>query len=453
MPANEWLAVAMFLAFIALIFTGFPVAWVLGGLAVLFTALSIVAEIDLGLATGVDWAYASITVERTWDVMTNWVLVALPMFIYMGLMLDRSGMADALMRNFVRLFGGLRGGLAVTVTLIGLLLAASTGIIGASVVLLALLGLPVMLRDGYDPGFAAGTVCAVGTLGILIPPSIMLVLMADRLAMSVGDLFLGALLPGLLLGALYIAYILLRAHLVHGAAPPRRDAETVDLQVLVAVLRAVLPPAGLILAVLGSIFFGIATPTEAAGVGAAGATLLALGNGRLGLGVLREVLLQTSRTTAFIFAIFIGATAYSLVLRGLGGDQLMERLLLGLPFGPTGIVLCILAATFVLGFFLDWIEITLIVLPLVAPVVANLGFDPVWFTVLFAVCLQTSFLTPPVGFAIFYLKGVAPPEIDVRTIYRGVIPFIALQLAGGALIFLWPQLVTWLPAQAYGPTP
>ena len=451
MSPGEWLAVAMFGTFVLLIFTGYPVAWVLGGLAVLFTALAIVVEVDLGLATGVDWPYASITVERIWDVMGNWVLVALPMFVYMGLMLDRSGMADALMRNFVRLFGAVRGGLAVTVTLIGLLLAASTGIIGASVVLLALLGLPVMLRDGYEPSFAAGTVCAVGTLGILVPPSIMLVLMADRLAMSVGDLFLGALFPGLLLAALYVAWILFYARLRPDAAPPARDTETVDFALVLDVARAVLPPAALILAVLGSIFFGIATPTEAAGVGAAGATLLAALNGRLDGTVLREVLLQTSRTTAFIFAVFLGATAYSLVLRGLGGDALMERALLGLPFGPEGIVLTILLATFVLGFFLDWIEITLIVLPLVAPVIGALGFDPVWFTVLFAVCLQTSFLTPPVGFAIFYLKGVAPAGIDVRTIYRGVLPFIALQALGGALIFLWPEIVTWLPAQAYGP--
>ena len=450
MTPGEWLAVAMFAAFIALIFTGYPVAWVLGGLAVLFTALAIVVEVDLGFATNVDWAYASISVERIWGVMGNWVLVALPLFIYMGLMLDRSGMADALMRNFVRLFGAVRGGLAVTVTLIGLLLAASTGIIGASVVLLALLGLPVMLKEGYAPSFAAGTVCAVGTLGILVPPSIMLVLMADRLAMSVGDLFLGALFPGLLLAGLYVAWILLYARFAPGAVPAVRNAERIDLAVLADVAKAVLPPAALILAVLGSIFFGIATPTEAAGVGAAGATLLAALNGRLDGPVLREVLMQTSRTSAFIFAVFLGATAYSLVLRGLGGDELMERALLGLPFGPDGIVLTILLATFLLGFFLDWIEITLIVLPLVAPVVIALGFDPVWFTVLFAVCLQTSFLTPPVGFAIFYLKGVAPAGVDVRTIYRGVLPFIGLQAVGGALVWLWPELVTWLPARAYG---
>lgn len=449
MVANEWLAVAMFVAFISLIFTGYPVAWVLGGLAVLFTALAIVLQVDFGLTMDLDWAYTALTVDRIWELMTNWVLVALPMFIFMGLMLDRSGMAESLMRNLVRLFGSVRGGLALTVTIIGLLLAASTGIIGASVVLLALLGLPVMLRAGYSPAFASGTICAVGTLGILLPPSIMLVLMADRLAMPVGDLFLGALGPGLLLGGLYVTFILVYARLRPDAVPRPTDPEPFSWRVLGSVAVSVIPPAGLILAVLGSIFFGLATPTEASGVGAAGATLLALLNRRLSLDVMRDVLEQTTRTTAFIFAIFVGATAYSLVLRGLGGDELMERLLLELPFGPGGIILCILLATFILGFFLDWIEITLIVLPLVAPVVVGLGFDLVWFTVLFAVCLQTSFLTPPVGFAIFYLKGVAPPEIDVGTLYRGVLPFIALQLVGGALIFYWPEIVTWLPSQAY----
>lgn len=449
MAANEWLAVAMFAAFITLIFTGYPIAWVLGGLAVLFTALAIIAEVDFAIVMDVDWAYTSLTVDRIWEVMTNWVLVALPMFIYMGLMLDRSGMADALMRNLVRLLAGVRGGLALTVAVIGLLLAASTGIIGASVVLLTLLGLPVMLRAGYAPSFASGTICAVGTLGILLPPSIMLVLMADRLALPVGDLFLGALFPGLLLGALYIGFILLYARFKPGVAPPAAEREPITWSLLGAVALAVLPPAVLILAVLGSIFFGLATPTEAAGVGAGGATLLALLNGRLNRQVLADVLEQTTRTSAFIFAIFLGATAYSLVLRGLGGDELMARILLELPFGPVGIVLCILLMTFILGFFLDWIEITLIVLPLVAPVVVSLGFDLVWFTVLFAVCLQTSFLTPPVGFAIFYLKGVAPPGIEATTIYRGVLPFIGLQLLGGALIFYWPDIVTWLPGQAY----
>ena len=450
MPANEILALAMFVAFIGLVFSGFPIAWILAGLAVLFTALAIVFEVDFGIPLGVDWAYASISVERIWNVMENWVMVALPMFVFMGLMLDRSGIANRLMSSFARLFGRLGGGLAVSIALIGVLLAATTGIIGASVVLLALLGLPTMLRHGYDKSLAAGTVCAVGTLGILIPPSIMLVLMADRMAMPVSDLFLGAVFPGLLLSGLYVLYLFGYGLAKPAAAPPMRDdGEALDFAALKDLAIAILPPAGLILAVLGSIFFGLATPTEAAGVGAAGALLLALANRALNRQVLTEVVRETTRTTAFIFGILIGATAYSLVLRGLGGDTLIERALLDLPFGPTGIVITILVVTFVLGFFLDWIELTLIVLPLVSPVVAHLGFDPVWFTVLFAVCLQTSFLTPPVGFAIFYLKGVAPPGVDAATIYRGVVPFIILQLIGLAVIFNWQALVTWLPAQAY----
>jgi tripartite ATP-independent transporter DctM subunit len=438
----------MFLSFIALVFTGFPIAWILGGLSVFFTALAIIFEIDLGFATDVDWGYTSLSVDRIWNVMDNWVMVALPMFILMGLLLDRSGIARNLLISVARLLGPVRGGLAITVTIIGILLAASTGIIGASVVLLALLGLPVMLENGYDKALAAGTVCAVGTLGILIPPSIMLVLMADRMTLSVGDLFMGALLPGALLGALYILYLLL-VGLISPARAPAAQAEPIDLSVVIDLFKAIVPAAFLILAVLGSIFFGIATPTEAAGVGAAGALLLAWINGALNLSIFRDVLEETTRTTAFIFAVLLGATAFSLVLRGLGGDELISRALLSLPFEGSGIVICILLATFLLGFFLDWIELTLIVLPLVSPVVVDLGFDPIWFTVLFAVCLQTSFLTPPVGFAIFYLRGVAPEGIGVGTIYRGVIPFIVIQLIGLFIIFNWQSLVTWLPAQAY----
>ena len=449
MAANEILAVLMFFSFIALVFNGFPVAWILGGLAVLFSAFAVVLEVDFNLSIGMDWSYTSLTVDRVWNVMENWVMVALPMFIFMGLLLDRSGIANQLMTSFARLFGSIRGGLAITVTLIGLLLAATTGIIGASVVLLALLGLPVMLQQGYDKSRATGTITAVGTLGILIPPSIMLVLMADRMSMSVGDLFLGAVFPGMLLGGLYIGYILL-VGLFKPQMAPAGKSETFDLAAAWELFQAILPPAFLILAVLGSIFLGLATPTEAAGVGAAGALLLAVIKKRLNRPVLRDVLQETTRTTAFIFAVLLGATAFSLVLRGLGGDELIERALMSLPFEPTGIIICILLATFILGFFLDWIELTLIVLPLVSPVVINLGFDPVWFTVLFAVCLQTSFLTPPVGFAIFYLKGVAPPEIEVTTIYKGVVPFIILQLVGMLIIFNWQAIVTWLPGQAYG---
>ena len=449
MPANEVLAIGMFLSFILLVFTGFPVAWILGGLSVIFSALSLILEADFSIQTGLDWNYTSLSVERIWNVMENWVMVALPMFIMMGLLLDRSGIANDLMRNFSKLFGGIHGGLAISVALIGLLLAASTGIIGASVVLLALLGLPVMLKEGYDQSFASGTICAVGTLGILIPPSIMLVLMADRMAMSVGDLFLGAVFPGLVLTSLYIIYIILFG-LLQSEKAPAATQEQFSRTDLYNLCRSILPPLFLIVAVLGSIFFGIATPTEAAGVGACGALLLTFINKKFESSMLKEVLQETTRTTAFIFAILLGATAFSLVLRGLGGDELIERSLLGLPFGSTGIIVCILLATFLLGFFLDWIELTLIVLPLVSPVVNALGFDPIWFTILFAVCLQTSFLTPPVGFAIFYLRGVAPPEVDIKGIYRGVMPFVLLQIIGIIIIFNVSSLVTWLPQQAYG---
>ena len=448
MSGSEILAVLMIASFILLIFTGFPIAWVLGGLAAIFTAFAIIFEVDFNIATNVDWYYTSMTIDRIWDVMENWVMVALPMFIFMGILLDRSGLAKDLLTGFSRLLGGVKGGLAITVTLIGVLLAASTGIIGASVVLLGLLGLPVMLENNYDKNLAAGTVCAVGTLGILIPPSIMLVVMADRMAMSVGDLFLGALFPGALLGGLYIIYLLL-VGIFKPEHVPAAKTQPVDLAAVWILFKAIVPAAFLILAVLGSIFFGFATPTEAAGVGAAGAMLLAWSKGALSLPVIREVIDETSRTTAFIFGAIIGAVCFTLVLRGLGGDELIERTLMGLPFGPTGIIISILIATFILGFFLDWIELTLILLPLVAPVVAALNFDPIWFTVMFAVCLQTSFLTPPVGGALFYLKGIAPEGIDLPVIYRGVVPFIVIQLIALAILFQWQAIVTWLPGQAY----
>ena len=448
MSGSEILAVLMIASFILLIFTGFPIAWVLGGLAAIFTAFAIIFEVDFNIATNVDWYYTSMTIDRIWDVMENWVMVALPMFIFMGILLDRSGLAKDLLTSFSRLLGGVKGGLAITVTLIGVLLAASTGIIGASVVLLGLLGLPVMLENNYDKNLAAGTVCAVGTLGILIPPSIMLVVMADRMAMSVGDLFLGALFPGALLGGLYIVYLVL-VGIFKPEHVPASKTQPVDLAAVWVLFKAIVPAAFLILAVLGSIFFGFATPTEAAGVGAAGAMLLAWSKGALSLPVIREVIDETSRTTAFIFGAIIGAVCFTLVLRGLGGDELIERTLMGLPFGPTGIIISILIATFILGFFLDWIELTLILLPLVAPVVAALDFDPIWFTVMFAVCLQTSFLTPPVGGALFYLKGIAPEGIDLPVIYRGVVPFIVIQLIALAILFQWEAIVTWLPGQAY----
>jgi len=447
---SQVLAILMFVLFIALLFTGFPVAWVLGGLAVIFTFIAWASDQLFGSFTGVDWAFASGMVDRMWDVMKNWVLVALPMFIFMGIMLDRSGIAEQMMSNFVKLFGRLRGGMAIVVAVIGILLAASTGIVGASVTLLALLGLPAMLALNYDRGLATGTTAAVGTLGILIPPSIMLVVMADRLALSAGDLFLGALIPGLLLGTLYIVYILIYASLRPHAAPAPSASASLTALALWGIAKAALPAFVLILAVLGSIFAGIATPTEASGIGALGAMLIALANGKLDWGVVRDACWQTSKTSAFIFGIFVGATAFSLVLRGLGGDEVIEAGLKALPFEKDGIVIAVLFLVFLLGFFLDWIEITLIVLPLIAPVVKNLGFDLVWFCVVLAVVLQTSFLTPPVGFSLFYLKGVAPKEVTIQHIYRGIIPFNVLILVCIALVYVWKDLVLWLPSVAYG---
>jgi tripartite ATP-independent transporter DctM subunit len=459
MEVNEYLVIGMFVTFIGLLFTGYPIAFVLGGVAMIFGAIAYLSDLYLGTIMGIDFMYVGMVVNRIYKLMDNWVLVAVPMFIFMGLMLDRSGIAERMMKAMQEVFGKVRGGLAVTVTVIGIILAASTGIIGASVVLLGLLSVPAMLKQGYAKPLALGTVCGAGTLGILIPPSIMLVIMADQLGLSVGDLFMGAVFPGVILGSMYIAFILLYCLLRPKKAPLSDDRRPVQLRMIWEVFKTVLPTAALIIAVLGSIFAGITTPTEASGVGALGATLLAVWNKRFNYKVLKEVLYATFKTTAYIFGIFIGATCFALVLRGLGGDELIDKALTGLPLGPYGVMAVILGSVFLLGFFLDWIEITLIILPLLAPVVSGLGVEIpakidnpelVWFAVLVAVSLQTSFLTPPVGFAIFYLKGIAPPEVVLLDIYKGVVPFIILQLIGLLIVALWPQLVVWLPSVAYG---
>ena len=462
MEISEILVIAMFGTFMLLLFIGYPVAWVLGGVAILFTAVGYFSDIYLDTITGLDYNVLGLAVGRIYGVMDNWVLVALPMFIFMGLMLDKSGVAERMMHSMQRLFGNVRGGLAITVTLIGVILAASTGIIGASVVLLGLMSLPVMLKQNYSKSIALGTVASAGCLGILIPPSIMLVIMGDQMALSVGDLFMGAVFPGLLLGVLYIGYIFIYGLIKPNNVPLAKDHQPVNEWSLVArVFLDIIPPAVLILAVLGSIFAGIATVTEASGIGAIGATIMALVYRRLDFAVLKEVVINTFNTAGYIFAIFVGATVFALVLRELGGDELIEGALTGLPFDDMGLILFILLIVFLLGFFLDWIEITLIMLPLLAPVVSglDLGVDGygvvdkpelVWFALLVAVTLQTSFLTPPVGFALFYLKGVCPPGVTLLDIYKGVIPFVILQMIGLALVFMFPALVTWLPSVAYG---
>jgi len=451
----------MFVTFIALLFSGYPIVFVLMGVAALFTLVGFLSDLYLGTTTGVSFAYVGMVVNRIYKLMDNWVLVAIPMFIFMGLMLDRSGIAEKMMSSMQDLFGKVHGGLAVTVALIGIILAASTGIIGASVVLLGLLAIPTMLKQGYDKSFAVGTVAASGTLGILIPPSIMLVIMADQLGLSVGDLFMGAVFPGLILGIMYVTYVLGFSFLKPDKAPLSETRPPLSVGVVLNVFKSALPAILLILAVLGTIFAGIATVTEASGVGALGAVILAATNRKLNFTVLKEVVKGTFNVTGYIFGIFIGATCFALVLRGLGGDQLIETALSGLPLGSYGVIFIILGAVFLLGFFLDWIEITLIILPLLSPVVSGLNIPVpnygvidqpmlIWFLVLVAVALQTSFLTPPVGFAIFYLRGVAPKEVQLVHIYKGVIPFIILQLIGLGIVMKWPQLVLWLPSIAYG---
>ena len=464
MIAENYLVIGMFLSFIALLFTGFPVAWVLAGVGIAFSGVGWFTDNVMGWTmTGLNYNVLGLLVGRIYGIMTNWVLIALPMFIFMGLMLDKSGIAQKMMHSMQKLFGNINGGLAITVALIGIILAASTGIIGASVVLLGVMSLPIMLKQKYDKPLAVGTIAASGCLGILIPPSIMLVIMGDQLGVSILDLFMGAVFPGLILGLLYIAYILIYCKINPEHAPLAADHKEVNIKDVIRALYDILPPAALILFVLGSIFMGIATVTEASGVGALGAILITVLYKRFNFKVLKEVTINCMNTTAYIFAIFVGATVFALVLRECGGDQVIESALLGTGFGPTGLIIFVLFAVFLLGFFLDWIEISLIILPLLGPVIAGLDLQVegynivdnpnlVWFALLVAVTLQTSFLTPPVGFALFYLKGVCPPGVTLIDIYRGVIPFIILQLVALALVFLFPELVTWLPSKVYQPS-
>jgi tripartite ATP-independent transporter DctM subunit len=455
MPIYEYLAIGFMLIFIVSLFSGFPVAWLLGGLSLAVAGAGIMLSSQFGIDTFLmtSWAKFSGIIDRFDGIMSNWVLVSLPMFVYMGLMLDRSGVADTMMQNFVKVFGGLKGGLGLTVVVIGILLAASTGIVGASVVLLAVLSMPVMLQNNYSKSLASGVVAASGTLGILIPPSIMLVLMADQVSTPVGDLFMGAMIPGVGLGLMYMVYIIGLGIFKPEMVPARSvGAEPLTWKQIGIAFLSTIPTFGLILVVLGTIFFGIATPTEASGLGAAGAIVLAALNRKLSWSVMRQVGIETTLTTCFIFAIFIGATVFAYVLRLIGGDELITDFFKGLGLGPTALVLVVLGVVFVAGFFLDWFEIVLIIVPLLAPVVKLAGIDMTWFLILIAVMLQTSFLTPPVGFSLFYLKGVVPKGVTIQDIYIGVIPFVLMQLLMVILCLAFPQIVLWLPQQMYGGT-
>ena len=468
---NELAVLAIFFTFIYMLFRGIPVAMALVGVSLIFI---IVAEVFLDPyrslfreiiefdRTGIDYQRLSALSGRLFgNIVKNPVLVALPMFIFMGLMLDQSGVAQRMMHAMQKLFGGLKGGLSLTVLLIGIILAASTGVIGASVTLLGVMALPAMMKQNYSKPIATGTIASAGTLGILIPPSIMLVIMSDQLAISLGDLFMGALFPGLILGGLYIAFIVIYGFISPNSMPAPEKTEEVGWDVVMDVLKAVVPPMFLILLVLGSIFAGFATPTEASGLGAFGATVLALVNRKLSFKVLKEVSRSTLNTAGYIVGIFLAANFFAFILRRYGGDEIVQHMVGNSFDDPYMIVLFILFIVFLLGFLLDWIEITIIIMPLMLPIIQGLelavpGFDQVrdpavvWFAILVAVTLQTSFLTPPVGFALFYLKGVCPPDVSLGHIYRGVIPFVLLQILGLFIVFQYPALTTWLPAKAYG---
>jgi len=438
----EYLPGWMFLALTILLMIGFPVTFTLMGTALTFGLI------------GFGWDFFNLLPLRIWGVMTNVTLLAVPLFVFMGVMLERSGLAEELLDTMGLAFGRLRGGLAISVVIVGALLGASTGIVGATVVTMGLLAVPTMLKRGYQKELATGTVAASGTLGQIIPPSIVLVLIGDIVGVPVGDLFMGAVLPGMVLVGLYILYILLVSFFKPGWAPPIPKEELAALTpaiMLKKFSRALFPPLFLMVAVLGSIFAGVASPTEAAGVGAVGATLLTIANKKFSMKILQEVMHSTMQLTCMVFIILVGAASFGLVFRGMGGDHLVREFLGGIAHhhGQWTVLFIVMGIIFVIGFFLDFIEITFIHVPVLAPIMIEFGFDPAWFCILIAVNLQTSFMTPPFGFSLFYLKAVTPPEISTGDIYRGIIPFVLFQLIGLLIVVMFPQLVTWLPSVVF----
>ena len=460
---NALLPLAMFLVTFAVLLSGFPVAFCLAGTALIFAGI--------GLLTGhFDPAFLSALPPRIYGIMGNETLIAVPLFVFMGVVLERSRIAEDLLETMAQLFGGLRGGLGISVCLVGGLLAASTGIVGATVVTMGLISLPAMLKRGYAPPVATGIICASGTLGQIIPPSIVLVILGDvvssahqqaqlkignfaPVSVSVGDLFMGALLPGLALVGFYVLYIIilgiLRPHTL--PAIPASEREQILSFVFLRRLGAVLvPPLLLIFGVLGSILFGVATPTEAASVGAVGAIVLSLIKGQFGKDALKEVMRTTTEINAMVFTILIGASIFSLVFRGYGGDLAVEEFLMDMTGGVIGSFILVMAVMFLLGFFLDFFEIIFVVVPIVGPILLAMGLDPVWFGVMIALNLQTSFLTPPFGFSLFYIRGVAPTEISTPQIYRGAVPFIAIQIVLLVLLWFVPEMATALPALVFG---
>lgn len=460
----EWMALVLFACVCGVLLFGYPVALTLAGVSLIFAGIG-------ALVGGFDASYLTAMPNRLFGIVSNETLIAVPLFVFMGVMLEKSKVAESLLVAMAALLGKYRSGMAVSVVLVGMLLAASTGIVGATVVTMGLLSLPSMLNRGYSPAFATGAICATGTLGQIIPPSIALILLGDVLSsayqkaqlsmgifspdsVSVGDLFVGALVPGLLLVVLYLIYVM-----VVGVKSGKSDDAAMNIDATAtasateepeqSLFSALVPPLLLIIVVLGSILAGFATPTEAAGVGASGALLLAAFKKQLSLAQLKVVTMDTTRMTAMVFMILIGASVFSLVFRGFGGEELIHGFLTELPGGVFGAMLVVMLVVFALGFILDFIEITFVVVPIVAPVLLAMGVDPVWLGIMLALNLQTSFLTPPFGFALFYLRGVAPPTILTSDIYRGVVPFIIIQIVLLIGLAIWPELATWLPETLY----
>ena len=459
---QEIFIVLMLVSLLAVLMTGFPVAFTLSGVALFFGIFG--SFFDL-----FDMAFIQALPNRIYGIMTNDLLIAVPLFVFMGVMLERSKIAEELLDTMAHLLGSLKGGLGISVTLVGALLAASTGIVGATVVTMGLLSLPTMLKRGYSPTISTGTICAAGTLGQIIPPSIVLILLGDQISaayqqaqlakgnfapdsISVTDLFMGALIPGLCLVALYIIWQIIYANIYPDKMPtiPKSERDALEFKELCKrVLKVLIPPLVLIIAVLGSILMGLATPTESAGVGAIGAIILAFSRKQLSFKILKEVATSTAQTTSMVFTILIGAAMFSLVFRGFGGDDIVADFLMNLEGGVVTAIVITMVLMFILGFFLDFIEIIYVVLPIIGPAILMMDINPLWFAIMIAVNLQTSFLTPPFGFALFYLRGVAPKSVLTTDIYKGAIPFVLIQILMLGILAIFPELATWLPSIMY----
>jgi tripartite ATP-independent transporter DctM subunit len=459
---QEIFIILMLVSLLAVLMTGFPVAFTLSGVALFFGVVGSCFDLF-------DMAFIQALPNRIYGIMTNDLLIAVPLFVFMGVMLERSKIAEELLDTMAHLLGSMKGGLGVSVTIVGALLAASTGIVGATVVTMGLLSLPTMLKRGYAPTISAGTICAAGTLGQIIPPSIVLILLGDQISaayqqaqlakgnfapesISVTDLFMGALLPGLCLVVLYILWQIIYANIYPDKMPaiPKSERDALEFKELRnRVLKVLIPPLLLICAVLGSILMGLATPTESAGVGAIGAIILAFTRKQLTFKILKEVATSTAQTTSMVFTILIGAAMFSLVFRGFGGDDIVAEFLMNLEGGVVTAIIITMVLMFILGFFLDFIEIIYVVLPIIGPAILMMDINPLWFAIMIAVNLQTSFLTPPFGFALFYLRGVAPKSVLTTDIYKGAIPFVLIQILMLVILSIFPQLATWLPSIMY----